>query len=155
MVSYRDPFYDKLVDEALKKNKYNLDRNSWWYLHGKLEEKFGYDKAVVINLSEFPEYLGKTLEWKTIIGDHSDVDEFIESKVMKVNGIIPVKVSTVIENCIGYFWTTDEQEITATNKRGEKLKFNTWAQRGLVCLENDNEANNYAKKAYYERRNHI
>ena len=119
MVCDSNPDAQNLIQKALEENKFNLDRNSWWYLHGKLEDLCHYDKAVVLNLSEFPEYQGDTLKWTSITGDIAEVSKFEKKKEMKINDIIPVQVIGIDKPCIGYFWTTDERTVTAKCKNGK------------------------------------
>lgn len=151
MVCDSNPDAQNLIQKALEENKFNLDRNSWWYLHGKLEGLCHYDKAVVLNLSEFPEYQGDTLKWSYITGNITEVSKFEKNKEMKINDIIPVQVIGIDKPCIGYFWTTDERTVTAKCKNGKTKDFQHWCQRGLVCLSEDIEACKYAKKKYQEK----
>lgn len=151
MVCDSNPDAQNLIQKAQEENKFNLDRNSWWYLHGKLEGLCHYDKAVVLNLSEFPEYQGDTLKWTSIIGNIAEVNKFEKNKEMKINDIIPVQVIGIDKPCIGYFWTTDERTITAKCKNGKTKDFQHWCQRGLVCLSEDIEACKYSKKKYQEK----
>lgn len=155
MVCDWNPEAQNLIKKALEENKFNLDRNSWWYLHGKLEKLCNYDKAVVLNLSEFPEYQGDTLKWTSIVGDIAEVTKFEENKEIKINDIIPVQVIGINEPCIGYFWTTDERTVTAQCKNGRTRKFQHWCQRGLVCLKDDTEACKYAKEKYLKKTSHL
>lgn len=151
MVCNRNPEARNLIKKALEENKFNLDRNSWWYLHGELESLCHYDKAVVLNLSEFPEYQGDTLKWTSIIGDVAEVNKFEENKEIKINDIIPVQVIGIDKPCIGYFWTTDERTVTAQCKNGRTRGFQRWHQRGLVCLSEDIESCKEAKEKYLEK----
>ena len=111
MVCDSNPDSQNLIQKAQEENKFNLDRNSWWYLHGELEDLCHYDKAVVLNLSEFPEYQGDTLKWTSIIGNIAEMNKFEKNKQMKINDIIPVQVIGIDKPCIGYFWTTDERTV--------------------------------------------
>lgn len=149
MVCDYNPDAKKLIEEAVQENEFNLDRNSWWFLHGKLEALCGgYDKATVLNLSEFPEYQGDTLKWTEIQGDIAIVQKFEKKKEMKINGIIPVKVVGVDEPCIGYFWITDEKTVTAVNEKKKEKQFQYWSQKGYVCLASDIEGCAQAKEEY-------
>lgn len=140
VVPYYYPDADKIIKLARKENKNNLDNNSWWYLDGKLENLLSYDKGVIINMSEFPQYQGDTLFWTEIIEDKTKVEKFIPKKEIKFTGIIEVEVLGVLENCIGYFWVTDEKIIYAEDKDKNKTSFQNWRQRGMICLESDKEA---------------
>lgn len=82
-----------------------------WYLHGKLEEITGYDKAIALNLRE----LG-------LIKPGNRLNNGKDS--IYINDILPVKVYGIISPCIGYFWT-------------ELWGRDGWKQRGLVCLFSD------------------
>lgn len=140
IVPYRYPDAKEIIKLAKKENKNNLDNNSWWYIDGKLENLLGYDKGVIINMSEFPQYQGDTLFWTKIVGDKTKVEKFIPKKEIKFTGIIEVEILGVSENCIGYFWITDERTIYAEDKDRNKTSFQNWRQRGIVCLESDKEA---------------
>lgn len=99
------------------------DNNSFWYLHGKLEEFVGYDKAIAINC--------KTLgisKFSYLFGDFE----------MHFTGIIPVKIEGIRKACIGYFWTDD------FISDGEEA----WNQRGLVCFKDDKDSCEYAESQY-------
>ena len=151
MVCEWNPEAQNLIKKALEEDKFNLDRNSWWYLHGELESLCHYNKAVVLNLSEFPEYQGDTLKWTSIIGDVAEVNKFEENKEIKINDIIPVQVIGIDKPCIGYFWTTDERTVTAQCKNGRTREFQHWCQRGLVCLSEDIESCKEAKEKYLKK----
>lgn len=126
--------------------EHERDNNSWWYLHGKLEELVGYDKAIAINC--FSLGISKeTLHWSSIHGDN--VTEVYDEKPyyrMYFNGKISVEIDGIDKPCIGYFWTTDESPIYY--KRRKDLY---WCQRGLVCLADDKEACRYAALKMQER----
>ena len=96
----------------------------FWYLHGKLQELIGYDKATVTNLRE---------------GEFgNDSKEY--GYMMCVDGIIPVEIEGILEPCLGYFWTI-------------KLTEDYWIQRGLVCFESDLEGCKYAESEYNKKSN--
>ena len=107
--------------------KGNTDNCGFWYLHGELENKCGYDKAIITNCKELGLYRD------TII----DKDK-VEQK-MYANGAYECKVEGIDEPCVGYFYTTNEHD-------------KTWIQRGLVCLKSDKDACQYAQKAMKERK---
>lgn len=94
---------------------------SFWYLHGKLEELVGYDKATVTNLREGE--FGK------------DSKEY--GYMMCLDGIVPVEIEGIPDPCVGYFWITEYTDI--------------WVQRGLVCLKSDLEGCEYAESKYKEK----
>ena len=84
-----------------------LDNNSWWYLHGKLENIVGYDKAYTINCfsAGYSKETLNCLEWmgETVI----QVGDPLTRQQMYVNGIIPIEIEGINEPCLGYFWTED------------------------------------------------
>ena len=151
MVCNLNPEAQNLIKKSLEEDKFNLDCNSWWYLLGELESLCHCDKAVVLNLSEFPEYQGNTLKWTTIIRNVTEVNKFEENKEIKINDIVPVQVIGIDKPCIGYFWTTDERTVTAQCKNGRTREFQRWCQRGLVCLSEDIESCKEAKEKYLEK----
>ena len=93
--------------------------SSFWYLHGKLENITGYDKAVMLNAAE--------------LGIISNCNETC------INGIISVFIYNIIDPCIGYFWVEPGEpsfliqrgyvcllsDIEGRNWALEKLKANT------------------------------
>lgn len=95
---------------------------SWWYLHGKLQDLVGYDKATVTNLKE---------------GNFGKLSKEY-GYMMCVDGIIPVEIEGVSEPCVGYFWTVKRTD-------------DWWDQRGLVCFKSDTEGCEYAEKKYNEK----
>jgi hypothetical protein len=98
---------------------------SFWYLHGKLEELVGYDKATVTNLKEG--------------GFGKDSKEY--GYMMCLDGIVPVEIEGIHDPCVGYFWITKYTDI--------------WVQRGLVCLKSDFEGCEYAERKYKEKPNFL
>lgn len=121
--------------------KDELDFNNWWYLHGKLEDLVGYDKAYTTNCRSAG-YSKQVINYSCIKG--GKVRELREDGnlfryEMHLNGIVPVKVKGVEEQCIGYFWTTEWGEAEYDGQCYE-----IWRQRGLVCLESDKEGREYA-----------
>lgn len=98
---------------------------SFWYLHGKLEELVGYDKATVTNLKE---------------GGFGKISEEY-GYMMCLDGIVPVEIEGIPDPCVGYFWITEYTDI--------------WVQRGLVCLKSDLEGCEYAERKYKEKPNFL
>jgi len=95
-----------------------------WYLHGVLEDRLGYDIANCYEISD----------------ECPCVDENINGYVLKalrIEGIYPVKVYGIDEECIGYFWL---------QKMGNDI-----IQRGLVVLASDEEGWKDAEKKYKEK----
>lgn len=129
--------------------KDELDFNNWWYLHGKLEDLVGYDKAYTTNCRSAG-YSKQVINYACIKG--GKVRELREDGnllryEMHLNGIVPVKVKGVEEPCIGYFWT-----IVLTEVQYEGELYTIYRQRGLVCLESDQEGREYALTAFKEKR---
>lgn len=98
---------------------------SFWYLHGKLEELVGYDKATVTNLREG--------------GFGKNSEEY--GYMMCFDGIVPVEIEGIPDPCVGYFWITEYTD--------------TWVQRGLVCLKSDLSGCEYAEHKYKEKPNFL
>lgn len=126
--------------------EHERDNNSWWYLHGELENFVGFDKAIAINCYS----LGiskETLHYSCIRG--GNVTEVFDENPyyrMYFNGEIPIEIEGIDKLCIGFFWTTDEYDVYYKDKA-----YPYWCQRGLVCFADDAEAIEYAKKKYNER----
>lgn len=153
MISFRNEDHDRVI-EASEDN--NLDHSSGWYLHGKLEELCHYDLASIYNMSDFPENIKTTLRWGTMIDDKTTVERLDYFGKSYLQGIYPVEVYGVSEECIGYFWITDERECVASViNSGDHRKFTNWMQRGLVCLKSDKEAIEYAKQKYTENSSNL
>ena len=133
--------------------KDELDRNSWWYLHGKIEKLVGYDKAYTTNCKSAG-YSRETVNWSCIRGNNEVSELHDDGRLtrweMYVNGIIPVRIKGVNELCVGYFWTIDYSPIIYEN-----AKYPHWQQRGLVCLESDEEARDYARKCMQEEKHFL
>lgn len=125
-------------------NNDETDNSPWWYLHGDLEEKIGYDKGIAINCREigisFP-----TINWRGLRG--SEVIEIDESRpeinVMHFTGVINVEIDGLDEPCVGFFWVTNERIVQYKDKL-----YPMWEQRGLVCLKSDKEAIEYAQEKF-------
>ena len=140
----------KMVGDA------NLDHSSGWYLHGKLEDMCGYDLATIYNMSEFLENIKMTLRWGTMVNDKTEIDTLDFFGKSYLHGIYPVEVYGIQEECVGYFWITDERECIASVPTPEgKIKFTDWYQRGLVCLKSDLEAIKYAEDCYAKNRSNL
>lgn len=117
----------------------DTDNNSWWYLHGRLEEMIGFDKAVVINCSD-EEVSSPTIAFSRIDGDQVTSVRHEEPWYrMCYNGVTDVKVEGVEESCIGFFWTDNHHDVFY---KGETYPM--WDQRGYVCLKSDEEACKWA-----------
>lgn len=132
--------------------KDELDFNNWWYLHGKLEDLIGYDKAYTTNCKSAG-YSRQQINYSCISG--RKVRELREDGnlmryEMHLDGIVPVKVKGVDERCVGYFWT---KELTETEYEGKQ--YTIWQQRGLICLESDKDGREYALSAFKEKRDSL
>lgn len=118
------------------------DWNSWWYLHGKLTDLTGYDKATTINCKS----AGYTKETINVNSICSEVPDSFPCTMMCINGIVPVEIEGISESCIGYFWTTNNRKV-----KWQEKEYDFWDQRGLVCLKSDQEGCEYAEKKYKEK----
>ena len=132
------------------------NRNSWWYLHGELESASStenpYDKAIMLNLDEFPEYTKEMLNWHEIRNGVSREPDPQFFQDVHINGIVDVEVYGVDEPCVGYFWTNDRGTCTNIDKDGNTIEFEMWEQRGYVCLKSDKASCEEAREAYCERK---
>lgn len=116
--------YSKKIENTSKEER---DNAFFWYLHGKLEQKFNFDKAVIINCNTLG--LSKPFQY----------DEDITINKLHLNGVVDCEVEGTDEPCVGYFWVVNEYD--------DK----NWQQRGLVCLKSDKEACQYAEKKMNEK----
>lgn len=130
----------------------DIQESSGWYLHGKLEEYLGYDLGSIYNLEELSEDLLETVV-TTVLSSGADKVKYV--KRSHFNGIYPVEVLGVESPCIGYFWTTDEQDKTVTDLDGTPKSFKIWKQRGLVVLESDLKGKRYAEDCYIRKKDSI
>ena len=146
IICHADPNLNNVVTLERFRNG-DTDRNGWWYLDGKLEEKCGYDKGSVYNLSEFPNLRKETLDWSSISGDVAEMRSYRKHYEMYANGEFEVEVYGVKEECIGIFWTTRERLV----KTDKGIKFKVWDQRGLVCMKTDTEAIERARRKRAQR----
>jgi hypothetical protein len=92
-------------------------------------------------------YTKDTIDWISLRGNV--VEEIRSEKprhTIYINGIIPVKCFGIEEPCVGYFWTIDKEDIIYKGN-----KYPHWKQRGLVCLESDENARKWALKKYQEK----
>ena len=103
------------------------DNAGFWYLHGELENKIGFDKAVISNCKT----LGINKPYK--YGEELTINK------LYLKGIYHCEVEGIKEPCVGYFWTTDE------------VNEHSWTQRGLVCLKSDKKACEYAENKMNEK----
>lgn len=123
------------------------DNNSWWYLHGQLEEDVHYDKATTTNCKSAG-YSRETINWNEILGTTVTVvsKESLTIHRMHIDGEIPVEVEGISKPCTGFFWTNERDDVTWNGK-----SYPHWEQRGLVCYSDDTEACDYARKKMQEK----
>lgn len=117
------------------------DNNSWWYLHGELQNYVGFDKATVTNCNTGG--FGKeTIYWTDISGNKvisiASEDPQIQ---MYFNGEVDVEIEGIDKLCKGFFYVTNEHKIYYKDQ-----EYLYWEQRGLVCFADDTKACEYAKK---------
>lgn len=124
----------KCIDWTKQNRDLEWDNNSWWYLHGELEYKVRYDKAVIINATAAKDTI-ETLRWFEIRGDKCISYKDTPLREVHINGIRKCNVIGVCGDCLGFFWTTRERNI-----KYDKGTFKTWEQRGLVLQRNDKRA---------------
>lgn len=126
--------------------KEEKDWNSWWYLHGKLEDFVHYDKATVTNCLSGG-FARETINSACIINNKVEsLADWMPLHKMYLNDIVNVEIEGIDKPCIGYFWTTPDITVYWEGK-----PYKTWQQRGLVCFKDDTEACEYAKKKYEEK----
>lgn len=119
--------------------------SSWWYLHGELESKVGYDKGIIVSHEHL---LKKNISFKKNNNENgsqlwvSDPDSFKEVYYLE-DGIYNVNILGINKPCIGYFWTNFKQYDNIVGDYPE--------MRGLVVFKDDIEGNEYAKKCYKEK----
>lgn len=127
------PQINDLIVKAIKENEY--DEGSWWYLHGQLETRVGFDKGFAYNIRE-AKVGSKIINWTQISGNKViEIGRKHFRSQMDFDGEIAVKVDGIDEPCIGFFWTEDRRTLTW---KGNSYPY--WKQRGLVCLVSDKEA---------------
>jgi len=145
------------VDGKLYKSQYNSfsvidpkerDNCSWWYLHGKLQKKIGYDKGIVTNAFTAG-YSEETIDegyWYDCEANQiiPDRNKLIINK-LKLNGIVPVEVEGVSKLCTGFFWITKERTISIPEPH------KVWNQRGLVIFQDDIDEFNYCYNCWAEK----
>lgn len=127
------------------------DNNSWWYLHGQLEQDVNFDKATTVNCKSAG-YSKETVNWREILGINVTVVDPRKENIYKmhVNGEVPVEIEGMSKPCIGFFWTTEREDIVWDGK-----KYPHWEQRGLVCYADDTEGCDYAREKMDERSSFI
>ena len=134
----------KEIREIVESHKYS--HCSGWYLHGRLEDEIGYDIA---NFYDVPsELLKESADWCAIRGSRNEYGKAYgvlrsdkKTLVPHINGVYECEVYGTDVPCVGYFWTTDEQDVDF----GNGIVKPVWKQRGLVVFFNDGDANAYAR----------
>lgn len=107
------------------------DNNSWWYLHGELQDEVGFDKACILNATAAG-VTEDSIKWREIYCGICTEYKDIPFKRMRFNGIRKCNVIGVDEDCIGFFWTSNRPPV-----KYDKGTFDFWDQRGLVVKRHD------------------
>lgn len=99
----------------------NMVLSNWWYFHGDLQAKIGYDGGFIMNYGELDIIEKKQRPYRSNVeSTHVSIED----------GLYEVKIHGIDEKCSGYFWNAD------------------FGLRGLVCLESDYEGMQQAFEAY-------
>lgn len=121
----------KCIDYTKQNEDLEWDNNPWWYLHGALEDKVHYDKAVVLNATAVGD-TRETVRWLEIREGRCIWYKDIPHRQMHINGIRRCNVIGVYSDCLGFFWTNEERSIPY-----DKGSFDMWKQQGLIVQKND------------------
>ena len=115
-----------LADDKTYKmfHKDDIILSNWWYFHGYLQTKIGFDRGSIINYEDLD-----IIEKK----EKPFLSNVETTNISIKNGIYEVKVHGINQKCIGYFWNVD------------------FGLRGLVCLESDYDGRQYAMDKYIEK----
>lgn len=145
--SFNEEAYDNVPKEIRKiveSNKYS--HCSGWYLHGHLEDEICNDIAFFYDVPN--ELLKESADWCAIRGRRNEYGKAYgvlrsdkKTLVPHINGVYECEVYGTDVPCVGYFWTTGEQDVDF----GNGIVKPVWKQRGLVVHFNDGEANAYAR----------
>ena len=134
----------KEIREIVESRKYS--HCSGWYLHGRLEDEIGYDIAYFYDVPN--ELLKESADWCAIRGSRNEYGKAYgelrsdkKTLVPHINGVYECEVYGTDVPCVGYFWTTGEQDVDF----GNGIVKPVWKQRGLVVFFNDGDANAYAR----------
>ena len=151
--SFNEEAYNNVPKEIRKiveSNKYS--HCSGWYLHGHLEDEICNDIAFFYDVPN--ELLKESADWCAIRGSRNEYGKAYgelrsdkKTLVPHINGVYECEVYGTDETCVGYFWTTDEQDVDF----GKGIVKPVWHQRGLVVFLNDGDANAYARSMMAER----
>lgn len=155
--SFNEEAYDnvpKEIREIVESNKYS--HCSGWYLHGHLQGEMGYDIADFYDVPD--ELLKESADWCTIKrrGDdykkaYGELRSDKKTLVPYINGVYECEVYGTDEPCVGYFWTTEEEEVDF----GNGIVKPVWRQRRLVVFFNDGDANAYARSMMSKKSEHL
>lgn len=145
--SFNEEAYDnvpKEIREIVESNKYS--HCSGWYLHGHLEDEICNDIAFFYDVPN--ELLKESADWCAIRGSRNEYGKAYgelrsdkKTLVPHINGVYECEVYGTDVPCVGYFWTTGEQDVDF----GNGIVKPVWKQRGLVVFFNDGDANAYAR----------
>lgn len=135
----------KCTDWTKQNSDVEWDNNSWWYLHGELENQVGYDKATIINATKAGDTV-QTIKWLEICGNKCTSYRDTPYRMLHINGIRDCNVIGINAECLGFFWTTDERTVEY-----DKGTFSNWDQRGLVVQKSDTQGILQAYHAYLMR----
>ena len=145
--SFNEEAYDNVPKEIRKiveSNKYS--HCSGWYLHGHLEDEICNDIAYFYDVPN--ELLKESADRCAIRGRRNEYGKVYgvlrsdkKTLVPHINGVYECEVYGTDVPCVGYFWTTGEQDVDF----GKGIVKPVWKQRGLVVFFNDGDANAYAR----------
>ena len=145
--SFNEEAYDNVPKEIRKiveSNKYS--HCSGWYLHGYLEDEICNDIAFFYDVPN--ELLKESADWCAIRERRNEYGKAYgvlrsdkKTLVPHINGVYECEVYGTDVPCVGYFWTTGEQDVDF----GKGIVKPVWKQRGLVVFFNDGDANAYAR----------
>lgn len=140
----------KEIREIVESHKYS--HCSGWYLHGRLEYEMRNDIAHFYDVPN--ELLKESADWCAIRGSRNEYGKAYgelrsdkKTLVPHINGVYECEVYGTDVPCVGYFWTTDEQDVDF----GNGIVKPVWKQRGLVVFFNDGDANAYARSKIFTR----
>lgn len=140
----------KEIREIVESHKYS--HCSGWYLHGHLEGEMCNDIAYFYDVPN--ELLKESADWCAIRGSRNEYGKAYgelrsdkKTLVPHINGVYECEVYGTYVPCVGYFWTTGEQDVDF----GKGIVKPVWHQRGLVVFFNDGDANAYARSKMFTR----
>ena len=107
-----------------------INAPNFWYLHGKLEKHFHYDKARMFISTDLVETMCE--KYECIYSRKGE--EYRETYLYLKEGIYDVEVYGVPTKCTAYIWHRNYNNFTDL--------------RGLVVMNNDKDAIKYAEDMY-------